>query len=102
MGVGTIVRDADDYPNVLALNRHDAEDWLDAWNANPENMWNRENLFLFLKLSSFRAHNFLSYVLGFSLEDCRSQPPSILPMLLRGSESKIYFLSSIAFISQAI
>ena len=51
----TMVRDAGDVPNLLELNRNDAEDWLNAWNANPDNQWNRENLFVFLapKLSPF-------------------------------------------------
>ena len=58
-----MVRDANDYPNVLELNRNDARDWLNTWNANLENRWNRENLFLFLlpKLSSFPAIGGVSF-----------------------------------------
>lgn len=40
--------DLDGNPNVSELNRNDDKDWLNAWNANPDNQWNRENLFLFL------------------------------------------------------
>lgn len=42
------LRDSNDYPNILELNRNDADDWLNAWNANDDNRWNRENLFVFL------------------------------------------------------
>lgn len=58
MGWDTKVREVDGYLNVLELNRNDSEDWVNAWNANPENRWNAENRFLFLlpQLTSFLLH----------------------------------------------
>ena len=51
----TTKRAVDGNPNVLELNRNDDEEWLNEWNANPENQWNRDSLFVFLapKLFSF-------------------------------------------------
>jgi len=95
------VRDSDDYPNVLGLNRNDDRDWLNSWNANPENRWNRENVFVFLapQISLFSRYH---YKAGVCLLMPLIQPPSIFPNSFRRSESAIYFLLSKAFISQAI
>ena len=47
--------DSDGNPNVLGLNRNDEGRWLNAYNGNSDNKWNRENGFVFLapKVSSF-------------------------------------------------
>lgn len=39
--------DADDL-NLLGVNRNDDGQWLNAYNGNPQNQWNRDNGFVFL------------------------------------------------------
>lgn len=50
-----IQTDSDGNPNVLGINRNDKGRWLNAYNGNADNRWNRENGFVFLvpQLSSF-------------------------------------------------
>jgi len=54
-GGALYVTDSDGNPNLLGLNRNDEGRWLNAYNGNPGNRWNREYGFVFLvpQLSSF-------------------------------------------------
>lgn len=42
------ITDSDGNPNLLGLNRNDKGRWLNAYNGNSSNRWNRENGFVFL------------------------------------------------------
>lgn len=42
------IRDARDCPDVLALSRDGADDYLGAWHAGPGGQWPREDIFAFL------------------------------------------------------
>lgn len=55
MGGVSYITDSDGNPNVLGLNRNDKGRWLNAYNGNSDNRWNRENGFVFLtpKVFSF-------------------------------------------------
>lgn len=54
-GGALYITDSDGNPNVLGLNRNDEGRWLNAYNGNSDNRWNRENGFVFLapKVFSF-------------------------------------------------
>ncbi|MBX4189228.1 hypothetical protein KW785_01370 [Candidatus Parcubacteria bacterium] len=49
------ITDSNGNPNILGVNRNDKGRWVNAYNGNPDNRWNRENGFVFLvpQLSSF-------------------------------------------------
>ena len=49
------IADSDGNLNVLGLNRNDQGRWLNAYNGNPDNRWDREDGFVFLvpKVFSF-------------------------------------------------
>lgn len=49
------ITDSNGDPNVLGINRNDEGRWLNAYNGNADNRWNRGNGFVFLAppVSSF-------------------------------------------------
>ena len=52
---------SDGDPNLLEVNRNDNGRWLDTYWDNPDNVWNRQNGFVFLAPQTF---SFLSYFCG--------------------------------------
>ena len=42
------ITDSNGNPNVLGINRNDKGRWLNAYNGNADNRWNRESGFVFL------------------------------------------------------
>lgn len=56
-GTADVSRDSDGDPNLLSANRNDDGRWLNAYNNNSDNRWNRENGFAFAvsQLFSFLA-----------------------------------------------
>ena len=88
-------------PNLLELNADANGEYLNTYNGNPENTWNRERLFVFLapQLSSFLS----DYLAGeFCFMSCPYQPPSCLPAESSFSERVAYFAVSRLLISHAI
>ena len=47
-GGALYVTDSNGYPNLLGLNRNDDGQWLNTYNGQPDNRWNREIGFVFL------------------------------------------------------
>ena len=45
--------ETDGNPNLLGVNANDADPYLNAYNGNPTNRWNRENGFVFLSPKFF-------------------------------------------------
>ena len=93
--------DSDSNPNLLELNRDDKGEYLNAYNGNPENTWNREQVFVFLAPQLFLF--LLDYRVGeFCFMTCPCHPPSILPIASSFSDTAAYLAVSRLFISHAI
>ena len=46
-GLDGVLCVSDGYPNLLNTNRNGYGSWLNAYNDNPDNRWNRHNGFTF-------------------------------------------------------
>ena len=87
--------------NIFKVERNDdGKTWLNNNNGNPDNHWNGNNQFVFVR--SRNSPSFLSYPGEFCFCSCPFQPPNILPISSKGSESAIYFALSIDFASHRI
>jgi hypothetical protein len=90
--------DSDGNLNVFNVKRNDdGKQWLNANNGNPDNFWNAENRWVFLRRNSF--HFSPALVGEFCFASCPIQPPSIRPISSIFTDRGIYFLSSMDFVS---
>ena len=92
--------DSDDDLNVFNVEHNDDGQWLNTNNGNPTNVWNATNRWVFARRNSLYFPAPAGF--SFSLATCLFHPPSIFPISVSFSESAIYLLLSIAFISQRI
>jgi hypothetical protein len=94
--------DSDGNRLIFNVERNDDGDtWLNNNNGNPDNHWNSDNRFVFIRPRN--SLSFLSYTLGeFCFVSCPFHPPSIFPISSKGAESAIYFALSNDFASQRI
>ena len=93
-------RDSNGYPNVFNVEHDDDDLWLNANYANPDNVWNGDNRFVFRSRKSlhFSPTPFIE-VGEFCFRSCPFQPPSIFPTSSILSDRVIYFLLSMDFVS---
>lgn len=95
------IRDSDGDLKVFNVECNDSRLWLNSNYGNPDNFWNADNQWAFVRPRNSLCLPCPAYCgTGFYLTDF-SHPPSILPISSNFSESIIYFLLSSDFISQA-
>lgn len=91
--------DSDGNRNIFAVDHDNDELWLNGNNGHPENFWNSDNRFVFLR------RNYLRFSPGFPGEfcfcSCPIHPPIIRPTSSIGSESRAYFSLSMDLVSQS-
>ena len=99
-GAGGILyaTDSDGNPNIFDVEHDDNGRWLNDNYGNPDNVWNGNNRFVFVRRKSL--HFSPGFPGEFRFESCPFQPPSIRPTSSIRSDSAMYFLSSIDFVSQ--
>lgn len=95
------IADSDGDLNVFDV-AHDSDGrWLNGNNGHPDNFWNGDNRWLFLRSKSFYFSS--DYLSGeFCFVSCPFHPPSIFPISSIFTEMAIYFLLSNDFVSQRI
>jgi len=87
--------DSDGNPNVFNVEHDDNDRWLNTNWDNSDNHWNGNNRWVFLR----RYYLHFSPYLGRVLFSWPFQPPSILPISSKVSESAPYFLLSSDLVS---
>jgi hypothetical protein len=99
MGGALHVTDSDGDLNLFNVEHNDNGLWLNTNYGDPDNFWNPDNRFVFVRRNSLC---FPVEMAGFFYLNWRLQPPIILPISFKLSERVMYFLLSRDFISQAI
>ena len=94
--------DSDGDLNVFNVERDGDDFWLNTNNGHPDNRWNADTRWVFVRRNSFHFSpgGFLGRVCCFC--SCPLHPPSIFPISSIGKDSAIYFVSSIECVSQRI
>ncbi len=90
------------FRRAFNVNRNlDGKRWLNANDNDPDNVWNPDNHFVWVRRNSL--HFSPGFCSGeFFFARLPLQPPKFRPISFSFSESRIYFLSSNDFVSQRI
>ena len=81
--------DSDGNPNIFDVEHDDNGRWLNDNYGDPDNFWNGNNRFVFVRRKSL--HFSPSFPGEFRFESCPFQPPSIRPTSSIRSDSAMYF-----------
>ncbi|MBI4117207.1 MAG: hypothetical protein HY451_00740 [Parcubacteria group bacterium] len=99
-GIGGLpyITDSDGNLNVFNVEHDDNGQWLNTNWFNPQNTWNDDNRFVFV-----RSRNYLNFspLNAESFFNCLSQPPICLPIFSKWLERLMYFLLLMVSVSQA-
>lgn len=88
--------------NVFSVEHNEDELWLNDNNGQPDNQWNSDNRFVFVRRNYPRfSPDKCSFLSGeFCFCNCPIQPPSILPTSSSGADNVAYLPVSSDFVSQ--
>ena len=95
----THATDRDGNRNIFAVDNDNDELWLNDNNGHPDNFWNADNRFVFVRRNYLRFSPELSG--EFCVCSCPIQPPIIRPNSSMGSERKAYFSLSMDLVSHS-